>query len=241
MQKSIKVVIVSIFLGCVVGPFFVAIAIVLDVFGLRFPTTLPVLIALLTVLFLNLIKIRKERKSVILISTTALLLSAVFSIALTAGFIAIGPKGEQIPMYYLMLNFKYDNTTVVSPPWKSIRWNFYEPPCYTVKYSSEFDDRSLSVACFYYGLASPDPLNLLKFLISKCNAKVAYDRYRDLLIESGFKIVNDSAYGFTAVNDTTIVYCRLDGKFLMVVRVDENEKDMLSGIKITRGKFKIKA
>jgi len=241
MQKFIKIIIISIFLGCIVGPFFVVIAIILDVLGLRFPVILPVLIALLIVLFFNLIKIRKERKLVILISTIVLLLSAVFSMMLTAGFIAIGPKGEQIPMYYLMLNFKYDNTTVVSPPWKSIRWNFYEPPCYTVKYSSKLDDRSLVVACFYYDLASPDPLTLLKFLINNilCNMKSqeAYERYRDLLIESGFKMVNESAYSFTAVNETMIVYCQLDGKFIMVVKVNGNEKDLLSRVKITRGKF----
>lgn len=70
--------------------------------------TFPILIALLIVLLIHSIKIRKDKRLVIFISTTVLLLSAVFSVIFTAGFIVTGPKGEQIPMYYLMFNFKHD-------------------------------------------------------------------------------------------------------------------------------------
>ena len=68
-------------------------------------------------------------------------------------------------------------------------------------------------------------------------SKIAYERYRDLLIKSGFEMVNESAYSFIAVNEMTVVYCQLDGKFITVVKASRDEKGLLNGVSITRGKF----
>ncbi len=41
------------------------------------------------------------------------------------------------------------------------------------------------------------------------NTKTAYESYRYLLIKSRFEMINESAYSFMAVNETTVVYCQL--------------------------------
>ena len=235
----------SILLGCLAGPTFVVVACVMDVMGIRFSILSPVLIASITlfsILLFGLMRMerreKQKRKSRIIVSTIVFVTFAILSIMYTANFFAIGPRGERIPMYHLMFCFKYDNTTVASYPWRRIRWNTYEPPCYTVKYSSGLDGHSLKVACFYYGLPSIDPFTILKFYINKIlcdiDSEKAYRRYRNVLIGSGFEIVKKGRNEFMAMNETTLIYCWLDGKYLSVVEVGKDERNLFDKIIISK-------
>jgi len=57
-----------------------------------------------------------------------------------------------------------------------------------------------------------------------------------LLLNSRFSIEN-RLNSFTARNETTMIYCQLDGDFIMVVKVNENEEYLLNHTKILRESF----
>jgi hypothetical protein len=170
-----------------------------------------------------------------------LLLLSICAVFYASDFLLLGPKGEQIPYLYLIANLR-DEEGVIDPHWISSEWRFYKPKCYLESSASKYNSTSLELAVFYYGRTSHNPIHSgLKYLYTKLScgitdSKTAYERYKELLFNSGFSIESRSN-SFTARNETTMIYCQLDGDFIMVVKVNENEEYLLNHTKILRGKF----
>ncbi|MBO8183548.1 MAG: hypothetical protein H0Z28_12305 [Archaeoglobus sp.] len=99
----------------------------------------------------------------------------------------------------------------------------------------------LEVSAFYYGYPGNPFYAIPKYLFTKLSfgitdSKTAYERYKELLLSSRFSI-DSKSNSFTARNETTMVYCQLDGDFIMVVKVNKDEEYLLKCTKILRGKF----
>lgn len=97
---------------------------------------------------------------------------------------------------------------------------------------------------FYYG----SPINPFTSIAKALNAflfcgykdsKTAYEKYKELLTNSGFSI-EEQVEQFTARNETTLVYCQLEGNFIMVVEVNKDEEDLLARSEISKGRIVLK-
>ena len=235
--------IISIFLGTLVGPIFIFVAVLLDITQISFPIIFPIAISYMMILFFFIPLIKKERRPIAVISTVLLLLSATYSIFFIGELVVIGPKGERIPWTYLMVSVDCREETVASAgEFKQTDFDFYKPKCYSEFYAAKYGDTSLEISAFYYSGLSGNPFySVPKQLFTKLfcgitDSKTAYENYKELLSNSGF-LIKDGLDNFTARNETTIVYCQLDGKFIMVVKVDMEEEYLLNQTKIMKGMF----
>jgi len=235
----LKCVIKSAFLGLVTGPLYILTAMFLDdVLGFKSPILLIVTVfGAISLIFITIA--RGEKRQIIVVSTILLLLLATYSIFFFSELVVIGPKGEIIPFTYLIANFRYEGETIGS--WDQAEWNFYKPECYSEFYAKKLKGRSLEVSAFYYGYSGNPFHSVPKHLFTKLScgitdSKTAYEGYKKLLSNFGFSI-EDGLDNFTAKNESTVVYCQLDGDFIMVVKVDRGEEYLLNRIKIMKGRF----
>ncbi|MBO8181633.1 MAG: hypothetical protein H0Z28_02430 [Archaeoglobus sp.] len=236
---------ISIPPGHLAGLFFIVVFILMGVLLDTLRIKQSFIISMIASLILTLIAyfpvIRKEKKTTALVSVLLILFS-IYIIFFFAEFVAIGPKGEQIPFVYLIANFRFENQTISSYyQWEQTEWGSYKPECYSEFYAAKFGNTSLEVSAFYYGYLGNPFYAIPKYLFTKLScgitdSKTAYTRYKELLLNSGFSI-DSRSNSFTARNETTIVYCQLDGDFIMVVKVNKEEEYLLNHTKIMKGMF----
>lgn len=246
-MKSRKYIIISIFLGLLSGPSFLFIAMLLSILfekflpATTFPAELPIGISLTVIISVFFLIIRKAEKKLATIAMVLLLLSSTHSVCFVYDLILIGPGPEQLTYMHLLAKLR-DEKGRIDPNWVGSEWNFYKPKCYSEFCAERYENTSLEVAVFYYGKTSYSPIHSgLKYLYTRLfcgytDSKTAYENYKNLFSNSGF-LIEDGLYNFTAKNESTIVYCQLDDKFIMVVKVDRDEEYLLNQTEIMKGRF----
>ncbi len=116
-------------------------------------------------------------------------------------------------------------------------WNFLEPRCATSSYAR--GNQSIQVADFYYReIITYNPYHSIpqslydKLTCGIALSSTAYQDYKERLDNQGFEIKeNSSSSRFTATNNTTAVYCYLDGKHLVVAKATKDNMHLLNNVR----------
>jgi hypothetical protein len=139
-------------------------------------------------------------------------------------------------MLYLLFKVKYEGESIISEKyWERVQWSFYKPECYSEVFAVKLKNHSLEIAGFYYGGFKTYPLQSLlksgyrKLFCDVTDLKMAYENYKKLLVNSGFSI-SENPNSFMARNESTVIYCRLDGRNIMVAKAEKTEEDLLENI-----------
>ena len=173
--------------------------------------------------------LREEKKSIVFASI--ILLTFFISIILLILYYFVIPLQLKFIASTLLQSMLKEN-------WVDSEWDFFKPDCYSAFHAKKYNNTSLKLAAFYYEC---EHFNSPKCIYTKLfcgitDSRTAYERYERLLSNSGFSI----EYGldnFTARNETTIIYCQLDGDFVIVVKLDKEEEYLLNQTEIMKGRF----
>ncbi len=209
----------SIILGIFAGPLFFIIAVILDLTKINFDIWLPTLITFLAVFAIFFFKIRISEKKFRIISMTLLVLFSACSIYLALDLLSIGPDPEQRAYLYLLAKLR-EKSNRIDPNWIVSEWEFYKPICYSSSSSMAYSGSSLEIAVFYY--------NPYKLLCSYTDSKTAFEKYKKEILSSGFRVVAEGNKSFVAENNTVIVYCLLDGNFIMVAKAVKSDEYLIN-------------
>lgn len=173
-------------------------------------------------------------KKILFLSFLVLIIISSVSTNFSLDLVAIGPKGEQIPMYALIFRgYEVNGKKVVDAPWEKYDWSFYEPHGYKEKYSRKYRDR-IYVASFYYQ--------------EKQKAEEAFNDYKTLFLSNGFnnsnfdvKVNNTEKLrliGSFAFENTDFIYSEfigtkdgyLPGYYIIVIKSNIDEKQLVKTI-----------
>lgn len=225
---KLKPIIMSVIVGLLTGPLYILVTLLLDTLFRKYMQTLETTVELATCLslivaFLIVIPaIRKTEKKVAVTAMILLILTSTYCIGFVTDLMLIGPGPEQRAYMYLLAEIR-DRNGRISPNWTASKWDFYRPRCYTAYSAVRCGNKEVAVFYYGYGKTKYNPNSILKRLFVKLScgitdSRTAYEDYMKLLNGLGFK-VKAGKDRFTARNGLVTVYCRLEGDYIIAVRI----------------------
>lgn len=229
----------SAIIGISAGLFYILISIAIDVvktfINLKFSEGLAAVIISIAIMvgtwYLISRRLYSEDKNILFISFLILIIISIVSLNFGISLMAIGPRGEQIPMYALIFRgYEMDGKKVVYAPWEEYDWSFYKPYAYKEKFSRKYNER-IYIASFYYQ--------------EKQEAEKAFEDYKTLFvlnrfIKSNFDVNINRSERFELIDsfafeDSYFIYSEfietkkgyLPGYYILIIKSNIDEKQVV--------------
>lgn len=231
MKREISI---SAIFGIINGVLFILIAIVSDIFSLKFDAPLSAVLSLAIIFAVLIQLLKKSEGKKFVLAVTIFVISSAYSVSFFYDAVSLSPNPEQQAYMHLLSKIRDDGK--IDRNWKDSTWNFLSPKCYAVSISKRYDSTSLEIAVFSYRYSKTqyDPNGLLKIIFTKlfcgyADAKTAYEEYKRTLSDAGFEL-NEKNNSFSAENDTLIVYCDYEGGLITVIKANKKDEDVLKAV-----------